>query len=1104
MAFINVAEWTPRHVVQYLQGLERCIQPYVQFFFDNQINGTRLLSLTYEDLERIHITKIGHQEIIQDSIDLLRHLHYNSSSENLQSLALKLGCKSRSLYNYLKKESKCGKCENCISKLNDSLQPEYDENEENQLIYSNLFPQYKKSISTIRKPMPEKKMCRKITTFTIASVCDILLSVKQFVNWIDRYSFERLDHYTLIRQTILRISIELASTTQRDHFVENPKAIIIYNCLKFANICDTIVQELNDSLMIQPTCLEMVPIKMNKNEELGVNIYSSYRGVHIIGDIKIQTPAHRCGRIDEGDEIIQVNYQTVLGWSQRKVILAMQEYPTKIVITVKKRPSHCRIAGQLRVLEPTKIPHRQVCIQENPQAFQEFTYSLDVVPQENSKNYVIEQEDEVKENNALVINSNKCCKHESIYLSTTPSSISRSSICIQNHENKECCEQNTNQHKQLIEQMSIEKPAKGPVYQMSNKPKKLKRRATIHGLVTGDIHTLNPPIRLEDLVNLNNTENYCLNLNKSMKSSHLNVMNNNQGTISTNGNLHKSFNNLYSTTTVDYLLDDQLNPTIRSDKSAFTSKRACSEDNSSQSIKRCTVSVCQNEPYSNELYVTSVTSMTKAKNPSIDKVRQFNNRIIDDEKFNQENDEKYIIHHNNTTVIKVNSSQVDSDQYTNFGQVNENHIQVTSDNKNIVHVLGKESDLLTLNESQQNTTMEQQIVSRRSNKQSQSLQPSLLKKEEAPNQVKNDDLKIDKNNELQDAKQDVHSSDRNSLNKPDVLKENSQLKPEVLKVKKSLNKQAKLIKLNLSQLSSNSDHQGWLFYLREELNLVKQTSQTNFESLNLNRPDLKWRENYLVLKHELLYFYSGDEDELQPCRIINLQTFELCDQLDYRTGMHVIKIKSQKYRFYFASKDLNSLNEWIAKFKVIFDQKNNHMDTDEPNLATTKITSNDNQKDDKHSFNSFNEDRQDHLIQNFRHAHSFRDLNSVQNHLNGIMSRSTAQIIDKQLDKQMNYYRANKLNNLESDDQQYEQNVYKLSTKYFSNGSYLRSQSCVDSNLLNKYTRARLINRELKDSNEREKAINHKLNSILPPLSASTQTKSQHLTHLINKINLIN
>ena len=84
--------------------MEDCILPYVHFFLNNQINGCRLLLLSPDDLVKLNVTKIGHQEIILDGVDLLKHLHYNFNSETLQSLALRLGCKSRSLYNQLKQE----------------------------------------------------------------------------------------------------------------------------------------------------------------------------------------------------------------------------------------------------------------------------------------------------------------------------------------------------------------------------------------------------------------------------------------------------------------------------------------------------------------------------------------------------------------------------------------------------------------------------------------------------------------------------------------------------------------------------------------------------------------------------------------------------------------------------------------------------------------------------------------------------------------------------------------------------------------------------------------------------------------------------------------
>jgi hypothetical protein len=38
----------------------------------------------------------------------------------------------------------------------------------------------------------------------------------------------------------------------------------------------------------------------------------SFHGIHQIGEIKFSSPAHQCGKIEEGDEVVQVNYQTVV------------------------------------------------------------------------------------------------------------------------------------------------------------------------------------------------------------------------------------------------------------------------------------------------------------------------------------------------------------------------------------------------------------------------------------------------------------------------------------------------------------------------------------------------------------------------------------------------------------------------------------------------------------------------------------------------------------------------------------------------------------------------------------------------------------------------
>lgn len=173
-------------------GLDDSILPYVAFFLNNNVNGCRLLLLSSDDLESLNVNKIGHQELILEGVDLLRHLHYNSSSDTLQSQALRLGCKARSLYNQLK----------------------HDEHEPCEIGPNG------------------KQQQERVSTNTLSGVSDILVSVKSLISWIDRYPFCSLDEYTPVRKTVLRHSIELASTAQRDQFVDQPNQVIKASCIR--------------------------------------------------------------------------------------------------------------------------------------------------------------------------------------------------------------------------------------------------------------------------------------------------------------------------------------------------------------------------------------------------------------------------------------------------------------------------------------------------------------------------------------------------------------------------------------------------------------------------------------------------------------------------------------------------------------------------------------------------------------------------------------------------------------------------------------------------------------------------------------------------------
>lgn len=66
--------------------------------------------------------------------------------------------------------------------------------------------------------------------------------------------------------------------------------------------------------------------------------------------------------MEDGDEVVQINYQTVVGWQYKKVLLQLQESATDVLLTLKKRPKHTKIYGQLGLIKlPSKkrsIPYR--------------------------------------------------------------------------------------------------------------------------------------------------------------------------------------------------------------------------------------------------------------------------------------------------------------------------------------------------------------------------------------------------------------------------------------------------------------------------------------------------------------------------------------------------------------------------------------------------------------------------------------------------------------------------------------------------------------------------------------------------------------------------
>ncbi|XP_076284029.1 connector enhancer of ksr isoform X1 [Lasioglossum baleicum] len=303
MAYVNVAEWKTDQVCEWLKGLENSVLPYVHSFTNHGVSGQQLLSLRPEDLEHLGVLKLGHQEIILEAVEYLRNFHYELDRENLQLLALRLSCQAHSLQNELSRQ-------------------------------------------TDSKP---------VTTQTLSDVASVITAVKPLVRWLDRSPFSGQLEYNDKKVELMKLALEMATCAQRDRFAEKPIEEIRTICGQLAKLADYIIQDITDPIILQPTSLDLATLKKKPGDDLGFYILPSFHGAHQIAEIKFGSAAHQCGKMEEGDEIVQVNYQTVVGWERKNLLELFRESPAEVLLTLKRRPRHTKVYGQIYI-KPYRLP----------------------------------------------------------------------------------------------------------------------------------------------------------------------------------------------------------------------------------------------------------------------------------------------------------------------------------------------------------------------------------------------------------------------------------------------------------------------------------------------------------------------------------------------------------------------------------------------------------------------------------------------------------------------------------------------------------------------------------------------------------------------------
>ncbi|KAA0711529.1 CNK3/IPCEF1 fusion protein [Triplophysa tibetana] len=291
-----VTRWTPQQVVDWMGGLDESLQQYVQNLEREKINGEQLLKVSHQDLEELGVTRIGHQELVLEAVDLLCALNYGVETDNLKNLVIRMRNVTKSLHT---------------------------------------------STSDRRKsPMHDSGTSGKIPNQFLSSVVELIGTAKSLLAWLDRTPLSGITDFTTTKNKIIQLCLELTTTVQKECTVFDMEETILGVSKVLNGICDQTVRTTSDPLMCQSACLEEVQLtNITPEEGLGMYIKSTYDGLHVITGTTENSPADMTHKIHAGDEVIQVNQQTVVGWQLKNLVAKLREDPKCVVLLLKKRPT---------------------------------------------------------------------------------------------------------------------------------------------------------------------------------------------------------------------------------------------------------------------------------------------------------------------------------------------------------------------------------------------------------------------------------------------------------------------------------------------------------------------------------------------------------------------------------------------------------------------------------------------------------------------------------------------------------------------------------------------------------------------------------------------
>ncbi|XP_053289801.1 connector enhancer of kinase suppressor of ras 1 [Pleuronectes platessa] len=297
-----ITSWSEERVSEWLQGLDAPLHQYP--VSEWHLSGLDLLQLTSQELEKLGVRKIGHQELILEAVEKLCSLTYGIGGENLRGLTEKLRAVAHTLQMGIQ--------------------------------------------SRWRRNSYDGRSATKLSAGVLQVVVELITSAKGLFFLLNRYQFIQLSGTTSTKN-IFSYCRELGEIVHKDSTVYDKEKDIISVCRQLVEVCDEILNSSAETLLTHTTQLESVDlVPVSPGDQLGIEITSTGSSNHYVTGTAVEPLNDDVYvRILAGDEVIQVNNQIVVGWSRANLVKKLQENPRGVTLVLKKIPGSLRRKDQV-------------------------------------------------------------------------------------------------------------------------------------------------------------------------------------------------------------------------------------------------------------------------------------------------------------------------------------------------------------------------------------------------------------------------------------------------------------------------------------------------------------------------------------------------------------------------------------------------------------------------------------------------------------------------------------------------------------------------------------------------------------------------------------